>query len=219
METRSRRRRIDLEHQTKRMGKVKVLMERLTKKELQAHGVNSCRSQKHPQKKIDNIRNASETKSNTQEPEENTSKNSQQISQVQMLNDAKQTQKATQISRSPKKYSLRSGSNKRPRDERDDIQSETKLNMTLRNKKNDVRSETKSITRESVKKKSKNSKQMLQERMLSDAPEKEFLSNEIVLASIPGYAPWPARILQISGQTITIAFFGTGQMYDNTIYI
>lgn len=36
--------------------------------------------------------------------------------------------------------------------------------------------------------------------------------NEIVICTISGYAPWPARILDITGQTIAIEFFGTGQI-------
>lgn len=63
-----------------------------------------------------------------------------------------------------------------------------------------------------VKKKVRKSTKILQERMLNEAPDKEFLPNEIILATIPGFVPWPSRILQISGQTITIQFFGTGQV-------
>lgn len=55
-------------------------------------------------------------------------------------------------------------------------------------------------------------KMQLQERILNDVPGKEYLMNEIVLATIPGYSPWPARITNITGQTIMIEFFGTGQM-------
>lgn len=55
-------------------------------------------------------------------------------------------------------------------------------------------------------------KMLLQERLRNDTPNKEFITNEIILATIPGFAPWPARILNISGQTISIQFFGTGQM-------
>lgn len=55
-------------------------------------------------------------------------------------------------------------------------------------------------------------KTQLQEQMLNENPNREFLLNEIVLATIPGFAPWPARILSITGQTIAIQFFGTGQM-------
>lgn len=62
------------------------------------------------------------------------------------------------------------------------------------------------------KEKIRKSTKILQERILNEAPDRVFLPNEIVLCAIPGYAPWPARILQISGQTITIQFFGTGQM-------
>lgn len=51
----------------------------------------------------------------------------------------------------------------------------------------------------------------LQERLLHDVPTKEYLPNEIILATIPGYAPWPARILEMIGQTILVEFFGTGE--------
>lgn len=51
----------------------------------------------------------------------------------------------------------------------------------------------------------------LQERLTADVPTKEYIINEVVLAIVPGYAPWPARILNISGQTIFVEFFGTGE--------
>lgn len=51
----------------------------------------------------------------------------------------------------------------------------------------------------------------LQERILNEVPSKEYLPNEIILATVPGYAPWPARIIEMIGQTILVEFFGTGQ--------
>lgn len=51
----------------------------------------------------------------------------------------------------------------------------------------------------------------LQERLLNDVPSKEYLPNEIILATIPGYVAWPARILEMMGQTVLVEFFGTGQ--------
>lgn len=63
-----------------------------------------------------------------------------------------------------------------------------------------------------VNKKKKNAKLMLREKINNEAPINEFVANEIVLASIPGYAPWPARILEMSGQTVVVEFLGTGQM-------
>lgn len=57
----------------------------------------------------------------------------------------------------------------------------------------------------------KSSKLQLQQRMRNEAPTKEYLIGEIVLATIPGYVPWAARILNITGQTILVEFFGTGQ--------
>lgn len=48
--------------------------------------------------------------------------------------------------------------------------------------------------------------------MQHKAPNNEFIVNEVVLATICGYAPWPARILKIVSETIYVEFFGTGQM-------
>lgn len=45
-----------------------------------------------------------------------------------------------------------------------------------------------------------------------DAPEKEYIVDEIVLAKVPGYIIWPGRIISIIGQTINIEFFGTGEI-------
>lgn len=53
----------------------------------------------------------------------------------------------------------------------------------------------------------------LEEKIRIEAPENEFITGEIVLGTIPGYAPWPARIHKILNETIFIYFFGTGQMY------
>lgn len=58
----------------------------------------------------------------------------------------------------------------------------------------------------------KNSKLKLKEKLKNDAPNKEFLVNEVVFATIPGYSPWPARILSINDHTIFVEFFGTSQM-------
>lgn len=52
----------------------------------------------------------------------------------------------------------------------------------------------------------------LKEKFDNEAPIKQFLPDEVVLATIPGYCPWPARILTITDHTILIEFFGTGQM-------
>lgn len=58
----------------------------------------------------------------------------------------------------------------------------------------------------------KNRNLTLEERIENDSPSNHYVQNEIVIASIPGYAPWPARILSIQGETIIVEFFGTGQM-------
>lgn len=52
----------------------------------------------------------------------------------------------------------------------------------------------------------------LREKIETESPVNEFVPNEVVLATIPGFAPWPARILNMSDQTILVEFFGTGQM-------
>lgn len=62
------------------------------------------------------------------------------------------------------------------------------------------------------KKAEKNFELRLEERIDSKAPKNQFLESEIVLATIPGYSPWPARISYISDETIFVEFFGTGQM-------
>lgn len=43
--------------------------------------------------------------------------------------------------------------------------------------------------------------------------DNEFIINEVVLATIQGYAPWPAYIMNIEGDTYTVRFFGTGETY------
>lgn len=51
----------------------------------------------------------------------------------------------------------------------------------------------------------------MKERIDSEALDKCFVLNEIVLATVPGYSPWPARIIDIAGATIVVEFFGTGE--------
>lgn len=75
-------------------------------------------------------------------------------------------------------------------------------------KHNEIESSTKKKVKRPVK-----SKMQLSEQMLRDSPAKEYVIDEVILATIPGYSPWPARILSITGRTISIEFFGTGQMY------
>lgn len=57
----------------------------------------------------------------------------------------------------------------------------------------------------------------LKEKIFEEAPDKEYVINEIVLGTVPGYPAWPARILEISGQTIKVQFFGTGEMYARNL--
>lgn len=61
----------------------------------------------------------------------------------------------------------------------------------------------------------KSTKLQLQEQIENESPCRQYLVDEIILATIPDYAPWPARILNMNGQTITVQFFGTGHMYVN----
>lgn len=66
---------------------------------------------------------------------------------------------------------------------------------------------------EKKKKKTKvGAKLSLVERINNESPANEFFTNEIVFATIPGYCPWPAAIMNINEQTIFVKFFGTGQM-------
>lgn len=56
------------------------------------------------------------------------------------------------------------------------------------------------------------SKLKLEERISRLSPKNEFVIGEIVLGTIPGYAPWPASIKNIIEDTLYIEFFGTGEM-------
>lgn len=42
--------------------------------------------------------------------------------------------------------------------------------------------------------------------------DEQFIINEIVFATIPGYAPWPAYRIDIQGFTYFVRFFGTDEM-------
>lgn len=65
----------------------------------------------------------------------------------------------------------------------------------------------------------KSAKLTLKERIAQEAPDKEYVIGEIVLGTVPGFSPWPATILQISGQTILVEFFGSGDRdYINSTY-
>lgn len=58
----------------------------------------------------------------------------------------------------------------------------------------------------------KESKLKLEERIRIQAPTNDFITGEIILGTIPGYAPWPARIKNIINETVFIEFFGSGEM-------
>ena len=52
----------------------------------------------------------------------------------------------------------------------------------------------------------------LEQRINNQAPINELVKGEIVLGTIPGYAPWPARVKEIVNETVFIEFFATGEM-------
>lgn len=52
----------------------------------------------------------------------------------------------------------------------------------------------------------------LNEKILNESPLNTYMINEIVLATIPGFCSWPARIVDIVGETIMVQFFGTGHI-------
>lgn len=56
------------------------------------------------------------------------------------------------------------------------------------------------------------SEMLLKEKIEKEAPTNSYLKNEIVLTTIPGFSPWPSRIVNIIGETIYVDFFGTGQV-------
>lgn len=44
------------------------------------------------------------------------------------------------------------------------------------------------------------------------SPSNEFVTDEVVLVTIPGFCAWPARIVGILGETLMVEFFGTSQI-------
>lgn len=52
----------------------------------------------------------------------------------------------------------------------------------------------------------------LKEKIENEAPCNAYMVNEVILATVPGFCPWPARIMSISGETLFVEFFGTGQV-------
>lgn len=58
----------------------------------------------------------------------------------------------------------------------------------------------------------KDSRKKLEEKIHNEAPLKQYIEGEIILGAIPGFAPWPARIQKIIGETIYIEFFGSGEV-------
>lgn len=51
----------------------------------------------------------------------------------------------------------------------------------------------------------------LKEKVHNESPHFEFIPNEQVLVTIPGYPPWPDRIESVYGATIIVEFFSNGQ--------
>lgn len=56
------------------------------------------------------------------------------------------------------------------------------------------------------------SRKQLDTKIEQKSPCNEFLEGEIILGTIPGFAPWPATMVKIVHETIYIQFFGTGHM-------
>lgn len=65
---------------------------------------------------------------------------------------------------------------------------------------------------------SRTRKLTLAQAIENGSPANEFVADEVVLVTIPGFCPWPARILGISSETLMVEFFGTGQMNPLRIY-
>lgn len=57
----------------------------------------------------------------------------------------------------------------------------------------------------------RHNKLTLKEKISRAAPINDYVINELIMATVPGYSPWPARIIDIIGETIVVEFFGTGQ--------
>lgn len=62
----------------------------------------------------------------------------------------------------------------------------------------------------------KGAKLALKGKISKESPNNEYVIGEIILGTVPGYPPWPATILGINEQTITVQFFGTGERYGQT---
>lgn len=74
------------------------------------------------------------------------------------------------------------------------------------------------IPKKATKQKQKKEKNLtLKERIDIEALDKCFVLNEIVLATVPGYSAWPARIIDINGATIKVEFFGTGERWGSIL--
>lgn len=87
------------------------------------------------------------------------------------------------------------------------------MNSIIDGKNQQINSmKTKSTTSTNASNLKKRSKNLTLKEIISiNAPMNDYVMNELVLATVPGYCPWPARILSIIGETIVVEFFGTGQ--------
>lgn len=99
-----------------------------------------------------------------------------------------------------------------------DSKNKSTVDLSAKQKQNRTdETQTRTSETENRKQKRKFTKMQLQEYIDNDSPNRQYIVNEIIIATIPGFAPWPARILKINGQTITVEFFGTGHMYVLTL--
>lgn len=76
----------------------------------------------------------------------------------------------------------------------------------------DINEATTKTIQNTKKKGRKSTKLTLKEKISHDAPYKEYIVGEIILATVVGYPPWPARIIDINGHTLKVEFFGTGEI-------
>lgn len=92
------------------------------------------------------------------------------------------------------------------------LQDKRKAVISTKTSESENTQNTRNRKRNEYARKTRAAKMHLEERIINESPDKEFIVDELVLATVPGYCPWPARILSITSQTIIVEFFGTGQM-------
>lgn len=85
---------------------------------------------------------------------------------------------------------------------------ETSSSNVRRSKRNTTgRTLTNKTNEQKSKAKKRRENRSLKEKMEDEAPTNVYVPHEIVLATIPGFAPWPARILNIIEYTIFVEIF------------